>query len=429
MSGYDPDGRRRVVVGGDGVHVTDQDGTRYLDGKSGLWCVNVGYGRDELAAAGYEQLRTLPYYPLTESHPPAVALAEKLDELLGGGYVHYFSNSGSEAVEMAVRIARQYHRNTGAPDRWKVVSRYRAYHGGTPHALAASGQNLRKLGYEPLPPGFLHVAPPDEYRCHLCRDRCTQRCAAEVQRVITAELPETVAAVLVEPVVGGGGVIVPADGHLAELRAICDRSGALLVVDEAVCGFGRTGTLFGFQHEDVRPDVVVMAKAVTSGYFPMAVTAVRREIHRAFPASGPGRLRHITTFGGHPVGCAIALANIDIIEREGLVERSRCLGRRFQELLAPLADLPHVGQVRGRGLLAGIELVEDKRSRRPVEAATSQEVLARCLRAGLIVGATATTSAGLGNVITVGPPLVADDDDLAFIASTLGEAVATLAVR
>ena len=420
MSGYDPGAERMVVVGGDGVHVVDQHGNRYLDGKSGLWCVNVGYGREELAKAGYEQLRTLPYYPLTETHQPAARLGEKLNEWLGGEYVFFFSNSGSEANEVAFKIARQYQQLRGEHQRWKFVSRYRAYHGQTPNALAATGQNQRKFGYEPLPPGFLHVPPPDEYRCHLCAGRCSLACAGEIDRTIRWELPETVAGVIVEPIITGGGMIVPADGYLPEVRRICDASGALLIVDEAICGFGRTGRTFGFEHYGVTPDIITMAKGVTSGYFPLAVTAVHREIHREFPPTGYGRFRHINTFGGHPVGCAIALANMEIIEREDLCTRAHRAGERLRSELTELANHPLVGQIRGKGLLTGIELVTDRKTRQPADV---RPVLTACLQRGLIVGTNANTTADLANVITIGPPLTVTDEEIDYIAETLRESM------
>ncbi|MEV0307961.1 aminotransferase [Nonomuraea fuscirosea] len=421
MSGYDPQARRTVMVSGEGCWVTDDTGRRYLDAKSGLWCVNAGYGRDELADAARDQLRTLPYYPLTDSHLPAQRLAARLGEWLGEDYVFFFSNSGSEANEVAFKIARQYHQQCGEPYRQKIVSSYRAYHGQTPGALAATGQNQRKLGYEPLPAGFLHVAPPDPYRCHLCEGGCTLRCAGEVERVLRFELPETVAAVIAEPVISGGGVIVPPAGYLAAVAAICARSGALLIVDEAVCGFGRTGRRFGHQHSGIVPDIVTMAKAVANGYFPIAVTAVRREIHERFAATGQGRLRHINTFGGHPAACAVALRTMDIMDGEDLP--ARAAGNALARRLKPLLALPQVGEVRGLGLLAGVELVEDRVSRRPVAADVTRRVVAACRERGVVVGMNANTAAGLSNVVMAGPPLVAGEEELDLLTTTLEEAI------
>src|SRR5215208_4589320 len=250
MSGYSPGASTMVITEGDGVWVTDLDGKRYLDGMSGLWCVNVGYGREELARAAYEQLNTLPYFPLMKSYLPAIELGEKLNEWLEGDYAFFYSNSGSEANEVAFKIARQYHEQNGEPGRWKFVSRYRAYHGNSMSSLAATGQALRKYRYEPLAPGFLHVAPPDRYRCAYCAERsaCNMECARSIGRTIAWELPETVAGVIMEPMITGGGVLVPPDGSVEEVAKICEKAGVLFIVDEVICGFGRTGRRFGHQH-------------------------------------------------------------------------------------------------------------------------------------------------------------------------------------
>src|SRR5829696_8192974 len=259
---------RMIVAEGKGAWISDTESNHYLDGMSGLWCVNVGYGREELARAAYDQLATLPYYPLTMGHEPAVRLGEKLDEWLDDEYVVYYSNSGSEANEVAFKIARQYHQQNGEPGRHKFVSRYRAYHGNTFGALAATGQAQRKYRYEPLAGGFLHVAPPDRYRCAFCSDRsgCNMECAREVERVINWEMPDTVAGVIIEVIITGGGILVPPDGYVEEVARICERTGVLLIVDEVGCGFGRTGKKFGYQHHDVKPDIVTLGKGMTSGY-------------------------------------------------------------------------------------------------------------------------------------------------------------------
>src|SRR5919107_733818 len=366
LSGYDPDASRMVVAEGDGAWITDTDGNRYLDGISGLWCVNVGYGREELAQAAYDQLKTLPYYPLLKSHQPAIRLGEKLGEWLEDDYVFLFSNSGSEANEVAFKVARQYHEQNGGPGRYKFVSRYRAFHGQTMGALAATGQAQRKYKYEPLVPGFLHVQPPDRYRCHYCSDRdaCTLECAREIERAMTWELPETVAGVIMEPIITGGGVILPHDDYMRTVEDICEKSGALLIVDEVICGFGRTGKRFGYQHYSVKPDIVTMAKGVTSAYFPLAVTAGKPEGRGT--RRGGGRNRHPRadkTLGGHPGGCAVALRNLEIMEEEDLPGRSEEMGKRLREDLTELESHPNVGEIRGKGLLFGIELVEDRESK------------------------------------------------------------------
>lgn len=376
MSGYSPGASTIVVERGEGAWVTDLDGERYLDGMSGLWCVNVGYGREELARAAYEQLARMPYYPLTKSHLPAIELGEKLNEWLGGDHAFFYSNSGSEANEVAFKVARQYHRQNGESERWKFISRYRAYHGQTMGALASTGQAQRKYKYEPLAPGFLHVPPPDSYRRPDGFDPETydRQCAAEIERIIQWELPETVAAVIMEPIITGGGILIPPDNYLPAVKEVCERYGVLLIVDEVICGFGRVGARFGYQRYGVEPDIVTMAKGITSAYFPLSATAVRRDIYETFAADGEyERLRHVNTFGGHPAGCAVAVRNMQIMEEEDLPGRSATMGERLMAELSALEDHPYVGNVRGKSLLIGIELVEDKGSKQP---ASPQKVAA-----------------------------------------------------
>lgn len=418
-----------MVQKAEGVWVTDDHGQRYLDGMAGLWCVNVGYGREQIARAAYDELRERTYAPLSRAHPRSVQLAAELDGLLGGGWSMVFSNSGSEGNEAAFKIARQYHTQRGEASRWKIISRYRAYHGQTLGALAATGQAQRKLAYEPLAPGFLHVMPPDPYRYAGDEDLDAygRRCARELEDKIVFELAETVAAVIMEPIITGGGVLIPPDSYLPAVADICHRHGVLLIIDEVICGFGRTGRWFGFEHAGIRPDMITMAKGLTSGYFPLAATAIREEIFAAFPARGNERFRHVNTFGGHPGGCAVALANLSILRDENLVERSASIGDRLQNDLERLRDSPLVGDVRGRGLLAGIELVSDKTTRRPASDAHIVAVIAACARRGLLIGRNADTVAGLDNVLTVSPPLILDEDQAAMIVDVLEESLAEVA--
>ena len=419
-----------VIASGDGAWVTDLDGNRYLDGLSGQWCVNVGYGRRRLAQAAAEQLERLAFHPLTRGHLPAIALSERLDGLLGGGRASVYANSGSEANETAFKIARQYHQHRAEPHRFKVIARYRAYHGSTLGALAATGQALRRFQYEPLPPGFLHVAPPDPYRDGIAEDDLEAyglRCAADLERTIEMELPETVAAVIMEPIITGGGILIPPDSYLPAVKAACERHGVLLIVDEVICGFGRTGHWFGYDPSGVRPDIVTLAKGITSAYIPLAATVVTEDIFAAFPAAGGdlGRLRHINTFGGHPAGCAVALENIAIMEEEGLVERSAEMGERLLvRLREALQGHPLVGDVRGRGLLIGIEVVADKATRAPASLGTSTAMVAAAQRRGLLVGRNADTAAGLDNVLAVAPPLSLTDEDADHIVDVLTDCFA-----
>jgi taurine-pyruvate aminotransferase len=415
-----------VAAKAEGSWVTDVNGQRYLDAMAGLWCVNVGYGRTELAEAAYEQLKEMAYFPLSQSHVPAIKLAEKINEMLGGDYVIFFSNSGSEANEAAFKIVRQYHQQKGDTNRYKVVSRYRAYHGSSMGALAATGQAQRKFKYEPLTPGFIHVAPPDSYRDDFLAS--DPNGVKEIDRVMTWELSETIAALIMEPIITGGGVIVPPDGYMKAAKEVCEKHGALLIVDEVICGFGRTGKPFGFMNYGVKPDIVTMAKGLTSGYLPLSATAVRKEIYEAFKSSEEYEyFRHVNTFGGNPAACALALKNIEIMEKENLFERSRELGEKvLYELTNLLQDHPYVGNVRGKGLLIGLELVKDKVTKEPLETGLVNEVIAQCKQKGLIIGKNGATVAGFNNVLTLSPPLNIDLGDLDFIVKTLTEALEKL---
>jgi adenosylmethionine-8-amino-7-oxononanoate aminotransferase len=427
MSGRPPAGSGPIIIEqGDGAWVTDVDGNRYLDGLSGQWCVNVGYGRKRLADAAAAQLTKLAFHPLTRGHVPAIELGERLDGLLGGNRASYYANSGSEANELAFKLVRQYHQLRGEPHRFKIIARYRAYHGSTLGAMSATGQALRRFGYEPAAPGFMHVPPPDPYRDGIAADDLEdygRRCAADLERTILFELPETVAAVIMEPIITGGGVIVPPDSYLPAVKAMCERHGVLLIVDEVICGFGRTGTWFGHEHAGVRPDIVTMAKGITGAYIPLAATVVDQDIFGAFPSdpADTGRLRHINTFGGHPAGCAVALETIAIMEEEQLLERSATKGAELQQRLRDtLGDHPLVGDIRGRGLLVGIELVADKATRKPVDRTVSGGLVAAAQKHGLLLGRNVDTAAGLDNVLALAPPLSLTDEDLGHIVDVLG---------
>lgn len=418
-----------IAVSGSGSWITDIDGQRYFDGMSGLWCVNVGHGRSEIADAAAEQMKTLAYFPLNQSHLPAIQLSEKLNQWLGGGYRLFYSNSGSDANEVAFKIARQFHHQNGEPSRYKFISRHRAYHGNSMGALGATGQAERKIKYEPLGTGFQHIAPPYCYRCPFGKNEnsCQMECAQAYEDVINWEGAESVAGVILEPVITGGGVIVPPQEYLAAVRKICDKYGVLMIVDEVICGFGRSGKRFGHQNYDVKPDIVTMAKGMTSAYSPLSATAVREEIYTKF--TGPGRdahFRHVNTFGGNPVSCAVALKNLEIIEEEDLVERAAQLGEALRLKLDVLMEHPHVGDIRSFGLVAGIEMVEDKESKIPASADKVLQVIAECKKRGLLIGKNGDTVPGFNNILTLCPPFVTTDDELNFIVNTLVESFSTL---
>ncbi|SEM74124.1 Adenosylmethionine-8-amino-7-oxononanoate aminotransferase [Mesobacillus persicus] len=427
MRGSAPSRGNLIIQKAKGAWVEDVEGNKYLDGMSGLWCVNVGYGRKELAEAAYNQLLEMPYFPLTQSHVPAIKLAEKLNEWLGDDYVIFFSNSGSEANETAFKIARQYHQQKGNPERYKFISRYRAYHGNSMGALAATGQAERKYKYEPLAPGFIHVHPPDVYRNP--NDEQTLESAQEVDRVMTWELGHTVAAMIMEPIITGGGCLIPPQNYMKKVKEICEKHGALLICDEVICGFGRTGKPFGFMNYDVKPDIITMAKGITSAYLPLSATAVKREIYEAYSGNEQyDRLRHVNTFGGNPAACALALKNLEILEEEKLIERSQTLGERLLKELEELNDLPYVGDIRGKGLLIGIELVEDKGTKKPENFDIVNKVISACKERGLIIGKNGDTVAGYNNILQLAPPLSITEDDFTFIVKTLKESFRSIEV-
>lgn len=427
MSPYNPN--PMIVTEAKGSWVTDIDGNRYLDGMSGLWCVNVGYGRQELADAAYEQLKQLAYFPLTQSHVPAIQLAEKVSEWLGDEYRVFFSNSGSEANEVAFKIARQYHHQNGEPGRYKFISRYRAYHGNTMGALAATGQSVRKQKYEPLAPGFIHVSPPYCYRCPFGKayGSCNLECAQVFAEVINWEGTETVAGIIMEPTITGGGVIVPPPEYLPKVREICDQYGVLLIIDEVICGFGRSGRKFGHQNFGVKPDIVTMAKGITSAYLPLSATAVRAEIADRFNEPGVNQhFRHVNTFGGNPAACALALRNLEIMESEQLIEKAEQLGSELRQKLTALEQHPHVGDIRSFGFLCGIEMVEDRASKEPAAPDKVTRVIAECKKRGLIIGRNGDTVPGYNNILTLSPPFSTTSEEIDFIVRVLQEAFATL---
>ncbi|MEK5186319.1 aspartate aminotransferase family protein [Solibacillus sp. FSL W7-1324] len=427
MKPYNPEATF-IVERAEGAWLTDIDGNKYLDAMAGLWCTNIGYGRKEIADTAYEQMLKNSYTPLTNGHTPAILLSQKISELLGDEYVVFYSNSGSEANEVAFKVARQYHQQKGDTNRYKIISRYRAYHGSSMGALAATGQAQRKYKYEPLAPGFLHVAPPDQYRNPeeaINGDATTLPSVKNIDQVMTWEMSETIAAVIMEPIITGGGVIMPNEDYLKGVKEVCENHGALLIVDEVINGFGRTGKAFGFQNYGIKPDIVTMAKGLTSAYMPLSATAIRREIYEQFVENGEYEFfRHINTFGGSPVACAVALKNIEIMERENLFEQSVVLGESLKRTLKEnLEDHPYVGDIRGKGLLIGIELVENKETKAPLDVERVNAVIAYCKKKGVIIGKNGVTVANFNNVLTLSPPLSISLEEKDLIANTVIEAV------
>ena len=345
----------------------DADGREYLDAMAGgLFAVLAGYGREEIARAMYDQAVRLNYTSSASvTSEVTIELARKLAEITPGDLeASFFCNSGSEAVEASIKLAHQYHAACGDGRRYKVVSLRRGYHGATVGALSATGwsphfQEFRRAA-DPMVPasGFANAMPPYCYRCELglTRPSCKLACATTIEQAILGSDPELVSCVILEPIMGTGGCIVPPPGYLAKVRQICDRYGVLLIADEVVCGFGRTGRWFGVDHFEVVPDIMVIAKGLTSGYAPMGAAIARRAIAERIPI-----FFDLHTYGGHPVSAAAALANITIIERESLVQNSATVGAYMLDLLQGLRAHPIVGDVRGLGLFMAIELCDPVR--------------------------------------------------------------------
>ncbi len=416
------------IVRGEGCYLYNEDGERLLDGIAGLWCVNVGYGRKELAEVSSKQMEKLAYLAPVMTHDPAVDLSEKLLNMLEMEQGHvYFTSSGSEANETAFKISRQYHLQTGNPRKYKIISRHRAYHGNTIAAMTATGQSERKTGYDPMAVGFLHIPPPYPYRRHakLTPEEHGEECAKMLEDTINYEGEETVAAFIMEPMISGGGILIPPDNYLPRVREVCDKYGVLLILDEVVSGFGRTGRMFGHELWNVKADIFTFGKGISSGYLPLAATVVKEEIFEAFYGE-PGDLSHfrqVNTYGGHPVATAVGLKNIEIIEREGLHENSRSIGGYLMSQMQELQNHPLVGEIRGKGLLAGLELVSDKDSKTPMAATMANAVVQSCAKQGVLVGRNVNTVPGLGNVIILAPPLVLQEKEADEMVSAIRNAL------
>ena len=410
-----------------GCYVTGAEGKEYLDGVSELWCVNVGYGRKELADAVYERLAELSYFPLVMSHSPAIKLAAKPIELLGyEGKVHFF-NSGSEANETAFKMTRQYHSQTEETRRYKIISRYRTYHGNTMGALSATAQAERRARYDSLLPGFLHVHPPYCYRCPFGKKHgsCNIECASSIENMVIHEGVQSVAAIIVEPVISGGGVIVPPDEYLPMLQDICDRHGILLIFDEAVSGFGRLGKMFGHQVWGVEPDIITLAKGIMSGYLPLSATVTKQHIFNAFfdESDLTSHFRHINTYGGNPASTALSLKNIEIIEIEQLAQQAEKMGAYLKAKLNNLAEHPLVGDIRGKGLLLGIKLVANKETKEPLAREKVGAIVSNCLESGVRTGRNGNTIPELSNVLIIAPPLILTEADADLIVEKLKQSL------
>ena len=414
-----------VIERGEGCYVWDTSGRRYLDGMAGQYAVQVGHGRRELSEAAAEQASRLSFFPVwTNAHPPAVRLAERLATLAPDGFNRvFFTTGGGESVESAWKLAHQYFSLKGETQRTKVVARDMGYHGTTLGALSVSGvESMRKPFLPLLSDQTRHVQSTYRRSCHHCRgeDECTLACAEEVERRIVAEGPETVAAVVLEPVQVMGGCLVPAGGYFSRVREICDRHGVLLVSEEAICAFGRLGNWFGCQRLGYEPDMITFAKGVTSGYAPLGGVMVHDRIVAPFQKEGTS-FSHGITFAGHPLSCSVALASIDLIEREGLNERVRKLEGEFRAALEELGDLPLVTEVRGMGYFYALELGRDGSPLADEERSwlTGEFLSRRLPELGLLCRIDDTAEPA----IELAPALVAGPDEFHQIATALRRAL------
>ena len=423
-----------VIERGEGPYVFDGDGRRYLDGLSGLFTVNVGHGRHRLAEAAARQMETLAYFPLWSfGHGPAIRLAARLAALAPGDLNRvFFTTGGGEALESAWKLAVQYFAAIGQPSRRKVISRDYAYHGTTLGALSITGIPAIREPFEPLLPWAVKVPNTNRYRCGLCSgaDACTLDCADEVERVVLREGPDTVAMIVMEPVQNTGGTLVPPPGYWARMRDICDRYGILLVSDEVICAFGRLGHMFGCERFGYQPDMITFAKGVTSGYAPLGGVIASDRIAAPFLEDDGSVLLHGLTFGGHPVSCAVALANLDIMEDERIGQNVLDNEPVFDEVMESLRDLPLVGDIRGCGYFRVVELVKDKETRQSFDDHESKWLLRDILspsiyRSGLICRADDRADP----VLVLAPTLVCGPDELRFIGEVLTACITSAAAE
>ncbi|MGR3248296.1 MAG: hypotaurine--pyruvate aminotransferase Tpa [Paracoccus sp. (in: a-proteobacteria)] len=418
----------RVFVEGKGMRLWDTNGREYLDAVSGgVWTVNVGYGRESIANAIRDQLVKLNYYAGAAGNVPAAQFAERLVEKMPGMSRVYYSNSGSEANEKAYKMVRQIAARRHGGGKWKILYRDRDYHGTTIGTLATSGQDQRAAQYGPYPDGFVRVPHCLEYRAQWDVENYGERAADAIEEVILREGPDTVGAIVLEPITAGGGVIVPPQGYWPRVQEICRKYDVLLHIDEVVCGLGRTGAWFGYQHYGIQPDIVTMAKGLASGYAAISCTVTTEAVFDMFKddASDPmSYFRDISTFGGCTAGPVAALENMRIIEDEGLLENTMVMGDRPLSNLRSLQDRhPVIGDVRGKGLFCGAELVADRATKEPLDEKQVQAVVADCLSQGVIIGATNRSLPGLNNTLCLSPALIATAADIDLITDAIGRAL------
>ncbi len=402
----------KVWVGGEGEFLIDANGGRYIDGLSGLWNNTAGNGREELAAAGYKQMQDMAYASgyTGSSNPRAIELAERLAKLAYPSINHfYFTSGGGESTDSNIKLSRHYWKLMGKPNKTKVISRIWGYHGTTLAAMCATGISAYWPMFEPRIPGFVHIPTPYPYRYEAPEGAASQGIAAadELEKAILAEGADTVGMFIAEPVQGAGGVLVPQDDYFPRIREICDKYDVLLVSDEVITGFGRTGKMFGLEHYGVEPDLIQFAKAITSGYFPLGGIGMNGKVADVILNSGQAWM-HAYTYSAHPVGCAVALAMLDIVEGEDFPGQAAAKGKRLMEgLNQALGDHPHVGEVRGQGLMCAVEYVKDRATKEAFDAKENvgPRIHAEGVERGLF-------SRVRGDVYQIAPPIVTSEENI-----------------
>jgi adenosylmethionine-8-amino-7-oxononanoate aminotransferase len=419
MGAYGPDQEMPIITRAEGCYVWDEHGNRYLDGLSALFSVNAGHGREELGEAMAAQVRELDFVTIwSYAHPRAIELAGKIASLAPGDLNRvFFVNSGSEAVESALKLARAYHRARGSGHKTKVIAREIAYHGTTLGALSATGIPALRTAFEPLAPGGVHVPNTDSYRWPTDRDPLWA--ADRIEEKILFEGPETVSAVILEPVQNAGGCLPPQEGYFQRVREICDRYDVLLISDEVICSWGRLGYYFGCERYGYVPDIITTAKALAASYVPMGAMIASDKVYEPF-AEDKAMFAHGSTFAGHPVSAAVALANIEIFEREDLCGHVLAKEDEFRQALETLSDLPIVGDIRGAGFFWAIELVRDKETKESFDEEESEALLRGYLSGELYRRGLICRADDRGDpVVQLAPPLISDTEQFDEIIEVL----------
>lgn len=405
-----------ILDKGEGIYVYDTTGKRYIEGLAGLWCTSLGYGNEELIEAAREQLSRLSFTHIFggKSHDPAIELAEKIKEISPAPASKvFFTCSGSEANDTQIKLAWYYNNARGKPEKKKIISRQRGYHGVTIASASLTGLPANHADFDLPIDGIVHTACPHHYRygeSGESEDAFSTRMAEELDDLIQKEGPDTIAAFIAEPVMGAGGVIVPPEGYFAKIQAVLDKYDILFIADEVICGFGRTGNMFGSQTFDIRPDTISMAKAITSAYAPLGALTVPEDVYQAMldESRKIGIFGHGFTYSGHPLCTAVGLKALEIYQRDNIVGHVRSVAPLFQKRLQALADHPLVGHARGVGLIGAIELVADKAAKTPFDpkAGASAYAVQMCQDEGLIVRNV------FGDALAVCPPLIITEDEI-----------------